>query len=620
MTDNSAHSHSILTTLRRLGDVEPDRRLFTFVNETGRDQETTTAGQLAHLVDAAATALRTWGLCPGDRAVLVYPPSLEFVRAFAGCVAAGVVPVPVYPPNPLRRRSSVGNFAAIVADSGASAVLTNGAYHRARTVGSVAGFTGRHDVSWPDIQWYRTDRVRPDGATPVSWHEPASADEPAFLQYTSGSTAEPRGVIITHGNLHAELAANARDLGLGPSTRAVCWVPQYHDLGLISVILSTLAGNGHSHLMSPITFLRRPRVWFDVMSRVGATHTAAPNFAFEIAVRKTTRDQRRNWDLSSLRVAMSAGEPIRETTVRSFLTAFADAGLAPDAFYGAYGLAEHTVSVSMGGRRVLRVDRNEVERSVVAPLGKDIDVGAASYFSCGRITKPDASVVIVDPDTCALVLPGQVGEIWVDSPTKAAGYFGLTKETRATFHATLSTGEPREYLRTGDTGFFHEDELFVVGRLKDLIIVNGRNLYPQDIENGVRDCHPSIRPGGLAAFDGVRAGEDEGCQVVMFVETHEDRVAAPECEQIADAVRRRLIEEFQVRCHAVVIGRQGLVRKPTSGKVRRHACRDVFHALLDGRMASSDVTVYRTAAAVGVQPGTSAARWARNRIPWRVTR
>lgn len=186
--------------------------------------------------------------------------------------------------------------------------------------------------------------------------------------------------------------------------------------------------------------------------------------------------------------------------------------------------------------------------------------------------------------------------------------------------ATLSTGEPREYLRTGDTGFFHEDELFLVGRLKDLIIVNGRNLYPQDIENGVRDCHPLIRPGGLAAFDGVRAGEDAGCQVVMFVETHEDRVAEPECEQIADAVRRRLIEEFQVRCHAVVIGRQGLVRKTTSGKVRRHACRDVFHALLDGRVASSDMTVYRTAAAVGVQPGTSAARWARNRIPWRVTR
>ncbi len=344
----------------------PERLLFTFVDDRGRDEETITAQSLGDAAAAIGTALRGWGFQPGDRALLVYPPGPDFVRALAGCLAAGVVPVPVYPPNPMRLGHDLAGFRSIVDSCHPHAVLTNGAYERARTVGAVTGFFDRTNPGWPRVRWHRTDRVRPlpPGAL-FDWHQPASDDEPALLQYTSGSTAAPKGVVITHGNLGHELRSNARDLGLGEDTVGAFWLPQYHDLGLISVILSTLTGNSHSYFMSPLTFLRRPALWFDVLSRVRATHTAAPNFAFELAVRKTTALQRASWDLSALRVVMSAAEPIRLSTVDSFCTAFASAGLLRESFYPAYGLAEHTVSVSMGGKAVLRLDRAVLQRGEV---------------------------------------------------------------------------------------------------------------------------------------------------------------------------------------------------------------------------------------------------------------
>jgi len=574
---------SILSSFRRLRSSEPDRRMFTFVDDNGRDAATLTVRELGDAADRVVESLRKWGFAPGDRAILVYPPSLDFVAAFLGCLAAGVIPVPVYPPDPLKPKKGLATFTAIAANADARGVLTNSAYDRGRMAGSVTSFFGSDGPSWPRLTWYRTDKLRA-ARGPVAWHEPAGPDTPAFLQYTSGSTSTPKGVIISHGNITHEVAANAADLGLGPRARAVAWVPQYHDLGLISVILSAIAGNGQATMMSPLTFLHRPAVWFEVMSRVRATHTAAPNFAFELAVRKTTHEQRAGWDLSSLQVILSAAEPIRPATVDAFFAAFAASGIDRKAFFPAYGLAEHTVSVTMGGRAVLSVDKAAIEDGRAVPSAAP---GAVAYVGCGRVTKPDAAVRIVDPVTCRPRGPGEVGEIWVDSHTKGLGYWGMDEQEYAGhFRARIAgTEDAREYLRSGDLGFFHDGELFITGRSKDLIIIRGRNLYPADIEESVRDCHPLIRPGGIAAF-ATESGADE--RLVLFVEARHDKVSTVESDEIIESVRRRVYEAHQISCHAVVLGRAGTVRKTTSGKVRRVACKQAFQA---GEVAAAPSTI-----------------------------
>ncbi|WP_370948990.1 fatty acyl-AMP ligase [Amycolatopsis sp. cg5] len=564
----------ILAAFQRLRTADPDRRLFTFVDEKGQNEASLTARQLGEAADRVVEALGEWGFRPGDRAILVYPPSLDFVGAFLGCLAAGVLPVPVYPPNPFKLKKDLATFTAIVDNSGARGALTSSLYDRSRTAGTVTSFFSKDTPSWPSLGWYRTDKKKAVSG-PVTWHEPDLGD-PVFLQYTSGSTSTPKGVVLTHGNLAHEVAANAADLGLGPDTRGVFWVPQYHDLGLISVICSTIAGNGRTTLMSPMTFLQRPSVWFDVMSRVGATHTAAPNFAFELAVRKTTPAQRAAWNLGSLKVVMSAAEPIRPSTVDAFFAAFADTGLKREIFYPAYGLAETSVSVSMGGRAELTVDKSALESGKVVAVPDGV-----TYLGCGRITKPGA-VRIVDPATGARCGDGEVGEVWVDSPTKGLGYWGMDSDE--TFHARVD-GEDGDYLRTGDLGFFHEDELFITGRLKDLIIVRGRNLYPADVEDCVRDAHPLVRPGGIAAF---AVDHEQGERLVLFVETRQDKVTAADVDGIVEAVRRQVYEDHQLACHAVVVGKAGTVRKTTSGKVRRLACKQAF---VSGEIEASAATI-----------------------------
>jgi acyl-CoA synthetase (AMP-forming)/AMP-acid ligase II len=583
-------SWSALSSFRAMYTTEPDRRIFTFVNEAGRDQEVVTAGQLATAAERIAQSLGAWGFAPGDRALLVYPPSIDFIRALVGCLLAGVIPVPVYPPDPLRPRRDLPRFRATLTDSGARAVLTNGAYLRAKSAALVPAAMRAQGARWPQVPWHRTDRRANGPIEKAEWYEPADVDEPAFLQYTSGSTGDPRGVMITHANLRHELAANARDLGLGPDTRAVSWLPLYHDLGLINFVLSSLAGNGHSYLMSPLTFLRRPAVWFDVMSRVGATHTAAPNFAFDLAVSRVGAELRESWNLRSVEVIMSAGEPIRPSTVQAFLDAFAVTGLRAATICGAYGLAEHTVSVTVGGNTSVRLDRAALAGGRVVLASGSAGDHITEFFSCGRLTKPDAHLVIVDPQAGQPCPPNQVGEIWVDSRTRALGYYGRPAETQRTFRARIAGGGT-EFLRTGDLGFVLAGELYVTGRLKDLIVVHGRNVYPQDLEDCVRDCHPAVRRGGVAAF-AVDVPDRQGHtaeRAVVFVEVRSERLTPAQHDEVIGTVRHALFEEHDITCHAIVLGRPGrLVRKTTSGKVRRGACRTVF---LDGSARNDAIRV-----------------------------
>ena len=596
-TELAAAEDTVLDRFRRHLPDRAERDLYVFVDDKGNDAARLTYRAFADATDRLAAHLTTaLGLRRGDRVLLVYPPSPDFVIAFVGCLAAGIVPVPLAPPNPFQLTRDLRAFESIAASSGSVAALTNGAYLRAKRLAAAKDLFVRRQGAWSTLPWYRSDRL--DSGSPAPPAHVPRPDETAFLQYTSGSTSSPKGVMISHANILHQVAINAADLGLTDTSKAVLWVPHFHDFCLVSGILSALYGNAVLYLMSPITFLRRPHLWFDVMSRVRATHTAAPDFAYRLAVRKTTAEQRRRWDLSALEVAMSAAEPIRPSTVDAFVEDFAVAGFDRRAFCPAYGLAEHTVGVSVAGRRRLQVDRSllEVERRVVA-----VDDGAAdalTLFGCGR-PSAGVDVRIVDPETARELEAGRIGEIWVDSPSKALGYFGLEELSRRAFRARLAEpdGDHAEdgYLRTGDLGFLHDGEVFVTGRLKDLIILRGRNLYPQDLEESVFSSHPLIRPGRAAAFSVPAArridpASQEREQIVVLTEAHSKRVAEPQLDDISRAVRARVQREHGISCDAILIAPPGEILKTTSGKVRRQACRAAYlNGTLDGRLLRVDV-------------------------------
>ncbi|MDB4928613.1 MAG: polyketide synthase and peptide synthetase, partial [Myxococcaceae bacterium] len=565
---------SLVDRLRRRGREAPSELLYTFLDDAGADADRLTCGDALADAESVAALLADAGLAPGDRALLVYAPSLDFVRAFLGCLLARVVPVPIAPPNPYNLAQDLPLLAAVARSARAQAFLTDATY------AALPGYVAEHpEATLPDLPWLATTGLRREAAPARPSPAP---DDVAFVQYTSGSTSAPRGVLITYGNLAHQLAVNARELDLGPEARMLMWVPHYHDFGLVSGILAALHGNGALWMMSPLAFAQRPHLWLEAASRVRATHTVSPNFGFDLAVRRSTPAQRAAWDLSALRVVMSAAEPVRPETVRAFLDAHAPCGLDPRAFCPAYGLAEHTVGVSVRGRASARLDRAALESDGRVEPARD-GAPAVDLVGCGR-PSDGVTVRIVDPDARVERGPGRVGEIWVSSPSRAAGYDGLPDETRETFAATLGDG-PAEYLRTGDLGFVHEGELFVVGRIKDTIIVRGRNLHPQDLEDSVRSCHPLVRPGGVAAF-ALRGDAATGDGLAVLVELRDPAVDPAQYAEVVAAVRARVVRDHAQACQAVILGAPGAALKTSSGKLRRGACRAAFER---GELASLHV-------------------------------
>ena len=540
---------------------------FRFADESGAVIEDRS---LAEVVDRARRIGRHLrgpaGLQKGDRVALAYAPSLDFVEAMLSCLLHGLVPCPLMPPDPTG--TDAGPLAHVCRHAGAKAILTHQSYHRARFVGRVGRFLrSARGSTWPDLPWIVTDRVR--GGTDIPIHAP-DPTELAFLQYTSGSTAVPKGVRVTHGSLahqlrfHHDINRSHRDSEL------LVWLPQYHDFGLICGILSALWGNGSLTLLSPFAFLRRPAAWMDAIHAVRATHTAAPNFGYELVLRKTTPAQRAAWDLSCMTSWCSAAEPVRADTVDRFLAAFAPSGVAPHTFHPAYGLAEHVVGVTVRGSTRATVDPHVLRTG--ARLVPSADPGATVLLGCGR-PAAGLEVRIVDPETHRALPPDRVGEIWLHSESVCDGYEGAPERTEQVFRARLHPDDGRAWLRTGDLGALVEGELVVTGRLKELIIVRGRNVVPSDVEDAAQGAHPDIRPGGLVAFGYEERDGSEALGLIVEVRDH----AAPAAESLARAVREAVRTEVPgITPAAVVIGRRGIVEKTTSGKVRRGACRDRF--------------------------------------------
>ena len=489
----------------------------------------------------------------GDRALLVFPPGLEFVTAFFGCLFAGVIPVPVYPPELAQHERTFSKLHAIVADSGARFALTASQYLPTLERMLPAG-----------MQCISTDTISTD--LEASWQMPAiSSETVALVQYTSGSTGAPKGVVVRH----RQLIANGRSIEsrFGPVKLIVGWLPVFHDMGLIGNVLQGLCCGSGLVLMSPVAFLKRPARWLEAISHYRATTSGGPNFAYDLCVRRVTEEERARLDLSSWEVAFCGAEPIREATYRRFCSAFESCGFSRSSFYPCYGLAEATLFVAGAARGT--IPKTPAFRSAALDRGEVVVAGvdggeARSLMSCG---KPASSEEVRIVDSECLTSTDRIGEIWVRGPAVASGYWGREAESGAVFGARLATGEG-PFLRTGDLGFLHEGELYVAGRIKDVIILAGRNIFPQDIEATVEAAVPSVRKGCCVAFS---VDRDSGEKLVIMIE-HDGSSAV----EVVRTIKRAVVEHHQASVFEVVLVGKGAILKTSSGKLERYACRQAY--------------------------------------------
>lgn len=566
---------SLVELLRWRAEVQPDERLYLFLDEGGLDERPVTYAEFDRRARAIAARLQGLGAA-GERALLLYPPGLDYIAGFFGCLYAGVIAVPAYPPNPARLNRTLPRLQAIVGNAQPRFALTT------EMIAALAGAVAEQAPDLGAMQWLATDTLPLTDAE--NWQAPAvDGDTVAFLQYTSGSTGSPKGVMVTHGNLLANLAMITRGFEATSADSAVFWLPPYHDMGLIGGLLGPIYIGVPCAVMSPLAFLQRPLRWLEAISRYRATVSGGPNFAYDLCARKATPEQIAALDLSTWKLAFNGAEPIRADTLERFAQTFAPAGFRRDAFYACYGLAEATLFVTGGDRAhapatlVVDLDALAQGRVVAAPDA------AYTLVSSGQ-PPAELRLAIVDPETRARCAPDRVGEIWVAGPSLAQGYWGRPDETAGAFRAVLADGDG-PYLRTGDFGFVKGNDLFVTGRLKDLIIVDGRNLYPQDIEATVEAAHPAIRSGATAAFSVDVGGEE---RVVVAAEVERNFVfnqkqnggegAADARQALVTAVRRAVAEQHDVRVHTVALLKTGHIPKTSSGKIQRHACRAGFLA------------------------------------------
>jgi amino acid adenylation domain-containing protein/non-ribosomal peptide synthase protein (TIGR01720 family) len=554
--------HTLVDLLRRRAVRQADLRAYTFLADGEAEEISLTYGEL----DRRARAIAVWlqPLVPtGERVLLLYPQGLDYIAAFFGCLYAGAIAVPAYPP---RRNRNMLRLQAVATDAQATVALTTNAI-----LAKMAPLFSQNPYLEP-LRWLTTDSI-PAGIE-EQWQEPAVAgDTLAFLQYTSGSTSTPKGVMLSHGNLlHNEQMLQLAFQQSEGST-IVGWLPLYHDMGLIGNVLQPLFVGATCVLMSPMAFLQRPFLWLRAISRYGATTSGGPNFAYDLCTRKINDEQRGTLDLSGWSVAFNGAEPIRHETLEKFTAAFEPCGFRREAFRPCYGLAEATLLVTgradSRGMILKRVEAGalEINRVVEAAPGEE---GARVLVGCGE-TLLGQEVLIADPEALTRCRPDEVGEIWVSGPSVAQGYWNREEETGRTFHAYLADADVGPFLRTGDLGFLENGELFVTGRLKDLIIIRGRNHYPQDIERTVEECHAALRPGCGAAFAVEVAGEER-----LIVVQEVDHRRHTDFGAVITQIRQAVSEEHEVQVHAVELIKPGTIPKTSSGKIQRHACRAAF--------------------------------------------
>ncbi len=543
---------------------QPHDLAFGYLHEGDDDYTPLTNSELDRRARAVAAWLEDKGLV-GQRALLLYPPGLDFIVAFFGCLYAGVTAVPVYPP---RKNRSVFRVQAIADDCAAQVALTNTDVME-RLEGPL-----EDAPSLKSLHWLDTNQIH-EGAE-LDWIMPDIHGETlAFLQYTSGSTGTPKGVMLNHANLLHNSAQIGFAFENSRSGLGVFWLPSYHDMGLIGGILQPLYVGRPNILMSPMSFLQRPFKWLSAITRYGATVSGGPNFAYDLCVKKIKPEQVAQLDLSTWKVAFNGAEPIRPETLDAFVEKFGPCGFRREAFYPCFGLAEATLIVTGGfmpcGPTQKFFDAELLKKGWAVEVGRDAP--RAQEMVGNGTTFPDQVVAIVNPDTENICKDGEVGEIWARGPSMAQGYWGRPDFSDATFRATIKDLGAGPFFRTGDLGFTWKGELYVSGRLKDMIIWHGVNIYPQDVETTIQKCHPQARKDGGAVF----AVEKDGKEILVVVQEAE-RSREPDLAGLVEAIRKSVSVQHELPLDYIVLIKHGSIPKTSSGKIQRHACREDFLA------------------------------------------
>jgi thioester reductase-like protein len=535
---------TLADVLLQRAEFQPERLSHVFMDHIDGDQHRLSYGGIDLRARAIAARLQAIN---AERVLLIYPHGPSFFLAFMACWYAKATPIPVFPPQ---SRRGIARIDAILRDSSATHVLSTG-----DLIAKIAPWF-QEQGHGSKLHWLDTDSI-PDSEANAWRRDKIDPQQPAFFQYTSGSTGSPKGVVVSHANLVANEAMITQSFGHDENTRVFSWLPFYHDMGLIGPLFNTLYLGCQSYFIPPQTFIRDPMQWLRGIAKFGATTSGGPNFAYDLCARKATPENCAGLDLSSWRVAFNGAEPVRHETLRRFRQAFEPYGFSESAWLPCYGMAEATLFISGNLRPSPLIEQHENK----------------THVSCGK-TWDDCTVLAVDPETLRPLPDGTTGELWLTGSNIAQGYWNQPEQTAAAFQAQLEANG-QYYFRTGDLGFIDNDEVYVTGRLKDLIILRGRNLYPHDLELAAQQAHDALKLDSGAAF-AAEAADGEALVLVQEVERSQLRSLDP--GQVFAAIREAFWEEFQVQADELVLVKPGSLPKTTSGKVRRSTCREALAA------------------------------------------
>jgi acyl-CoA synthetase (AMP-forming)/AMP-acid ligase II len=592
---------SLVTALRTHASSDPEGRAYVFLDERGAETASLTFAELDRRASLLADFLLTRA-APGDRALLVFPPGLDFVVAFFACQYAGIIAVPTIMPRHNRVRDS---SVRIVEDCAPRLGLTiGGVLLPVRAAFAEVPSAG---IDWLGVDAEELYRAHKRADERADKRQVPGAGTIAFLQYTSGSTSEPKGVMVSHGNICANLEMISVADDLGRASTRVGWIPLYHDMGLIFNALQATYVGALCVLMSPVAFVAHALSWLRAIHTYRADMAIAPNFAYDLCLEQYNPERMQGVDLSCWRLALNGAEPVRASTIDNFARTFAAHGLRPSAPHPTYGMAEATLMISGGQHgghpRLWTVSREALQRNLAfPPAGAE---RTQTLVGCGKELVGE-KIAIVDPDTKRRLSPEQIGEIWVQGPNVAQGYWERPDATRETFQAQIEGEDGARWLRTGDSGCLDKSgEVYITGRIKDMMIVRGVNYYPQDIELTAEKSHPALRRGYVAAFTIPRDGEHES--LVIACEIRKEHLHRLDAEDVVGAVRMSVLQEHEITVHRVLLAPPGTIPKTTSGKIRRRATRERW---LDGELTLLDDTGGpraprgRSAVGGGAEPAT----------------
>ncbi|MCK4677875.1 MAG: AMP-binding protein [Bacteroidales bacterium] len=577
MTEKDTYTYTLVDILKFRASATPDQRAYTYLTDGENQEEHITYRELDRQAKVVAANLQEMQ-AKGERALMLYPPSLAFIISLWGCFYAGVIAVPAYPP---RKNRSLLRIRSIVADSGAKIILsTQQIYENVRK-----NFADDKDLE--RMKWLETDLLTDSSGLKFE-SLPISPEEIALLQYTSGSTGLPKGVMVSHLNIMRNSECLRHSFELSTSSVSVSWLPTFHDMGLILGAIQPVYTGFPGVLLPPVSFLQKPVRWLRAITKYKGTIGGGPNFGYDLCVDKISEEERASLDLSSMKSLYNGAEPIRQATLERFISTFKPYGFKPQAFYPCYGMSETTLIIS--GVRVedkpycLAVNTEGLEGNMIIEASTG-DAKSYSLVSIGR-TWLDTRVKIVNPETLRECRDDEVGEIWVSGSSVAKGYYNNRPETKRSFHAFTKGPVDGPYLRTGDLGFFYNEQLFISGRLKDIIIIYGRNYYPQDIEFIIEDNVQELRPNCSAAFPCDINNEE---RLVIVAEVERTCLRGLGVEKVCDAIRTVVSEELELQVYAIQLLRTASIPKTSSGKIQRRACKQGF---LDGSLNVVGTSVF----------------------------